>query len=90
MYKAAAFAIVILGVSIFLLKDEIDQVKNGLQAITTINKKLDELNKNLEKFKLRLDTVEADNKKFQESTARFIQNSTTMLMELKHGNSNAK
>lgn len=77
--KALAFCVVILAIGFFLLRDEIEQVKRGFVALDSLNTKVDELNKQLENFKIRFNTLEEDNQKFQESTARFIQGVTSEL-----------
>lgn len=85
MFKGLAACIVLLGIAFFLLRDDIEKLKQTVQAANELATKVEKLNKELDRFKLRLDEQEADNKRFQESTARYIQNSTNMLMELKSG-----
>lgn len=85
MFKGLAACIVLLGIAFFLLRDDIEKLKQTVQAANELATKVEKLNKELDRFKLRLDEQEADNKRFQESTARYIQNSTSILMELKSG-----
>ncbi len=56
-----------------------------MEAAHSLAERVEKLNKELDKFKLRFNEREVENRKFQESTARYIQNSTNMLMELKSG-----
>ena len=83
MFKGLAACIVLLGIAFFLLRDDIEKLKRTVEAANALADRVEQLNKELDKFKLRFDEVEADNKRFQESTARYIQNSTSILMELK-------
>lgn len=85
MFKGLAACIVLLGIAFFLLRDDIEKLKQTVDAANALANRVEQLNKELDKFKLRFDEVEADNKRFQESAARYIQNSTNMLMELKSG-----
>ncbi len=78
----------LLGIAFFLLRDEIEQLKTTVDAANELAVKVEKLNKELDRFKIKFNQLDEDNKKFQESTTRYIQNSTSILMEMKNGQVN--
>lgn len=83
MSKVVAISIIVLGLLFFLLKDEVSRIKAGLDALNQLNTKLDTLNKELEKYKVKFDEMEIKNGQFQAATARYIQQSTEILNSVK-------